>query len=143
MDIKEMTGLEIMLAMKDGKLDYPSMCQTIPMIIESAEKGIITFEVIANEHHINVMGGVHGGFAATVLDTVTGCAVQSMLEKRVSYATIDLTVKMMRPVPKNEKLFAKGAVVNMSKSLGISEASLSNKEGKLLATATSTCLLLK
>ena len=89
------------------------------------------------------MGGVHGGFAATVMDTVTACAVHSALPAGVSYSTIDLNVKMVRPVPQNQRLIAKGSLMNLSKSLGISEGTLTTEEGKLLATATATCLILR
>jgi uncharacterized protein (TIGR00369 family) len=89
------------------------------------------------------MGGVHGGFAATVLDSVTGCAVHTLLNAGVGYGTIDLNVKMIRTVPKNEKLIAEGKIINLSKSLGISEGTLKSQDGKLLATATATCMIIK
>ena len=58
----------------------------------------------ADERHLNPLGGVHGGFAATVLDSVTGCAVHSMLEAGAGYGTIDLNIKMCRPIPKTKRI---------------------------------------
>ena len=143
MNISKMTGLEILQAMARESLPYPTMMtNTIPMRIIKAEKGIVQFIAIANDNHLNPMGGIHGGFAATALDSATGCAVHTMLGAGVGYGTIDLNVKMIRPVPKNEELIAEGKVINMSKSLGLAEATLKSKSGKLLATATTTCMIL-
>ena len=138
-----MTGMEILRSMMDKELPYPTICNTFPMYIAQVDKGKIIFHVTANDSHLNSMGGVHGGFSATVLDTVTGCAVHTLLDSGIGYATIDLNIKMIRPIPKDEKLFAVGEIINISKSLGISEGSLKTKDGKLLATGTATCMILK
>ncbi|EXV41882.1 PaaI family thioesterase, partial [Acinetobacter baumannii] len=89
------------------------------------------------------LGGVHGGFAATVLDSVTGCAVHTMLPAGVGYGTIDLNVKMCRPLPQNQVLIATGKVINLSKNLGISEGKITDEEGKLYAYATATCMIIR
>lgn len=143
MKIEEMTGLEILQAMALGDLPGASITTTIPMTFVKIEEGRVLFHATANDSHLNPMGGVHGGFAATVLDSVTGCAVHTLLKAGVGYGTIDLNIKMIRPVPKNEKLIAEGKIINLSKSLGISEGTLKNQEGKLLATATATCMIIK
>lgn len=143
MKIEEMTGLEVLQAMALGELPRASITTTIPMTFVKIEEGRVLFHAIANDSHLNPMGGVHGGFAATVLDSVTGCAVHTLLNVGVGYGTIDLNVKMIRPVPKNEKLIAEGKIINLSKSLGISEGTLKSQDGKLLATATATCMIIK
>lgn len=143
MKIEEMTGLEILQAMALGDLPGASITTTIPMTFVKIEEGRVLFHATANDSHLNPLGGVHGGFAATVLDSVTGCAVHTLLKAGVGYGTIDLNIKMIRPVPKNEKLIAEGKIINLSKSLGISEGTLKNQEGKLLATATATCMIIK
>jgi len=143
MKIEEMTGLEILQAMALGDLPGASITTTIPMTFVIIEEGRVLFHATANDSHLNPLGGVHGGFAATVLDSVTGCAVHTLLKAGVGYGTIDLNIKMIRPVPKNEKLIAEGKIINLSKSLGISEGTLKNQEGKLLATATATCMIIK
>ena len=126
-----------------GELPRASITTTIPMTFVKIEAGSVLFHAFADDSHLNPMGGVHGGFAATVLDSVTGCAVHTMLNAGVGYGTIDLNIKMIRPVPKNEKLIAEGKVINLSKSLGISEGTLKSLNGKLLATATATCMIIK
>jgi len=142
MDTTKMTGVEIMHAMEQGVLPYPSMTETIPMKFIVVERGRIVFEVKADKRHLNIFGGVHGGFSATVLDTVTGCAVHTMLSAGTGYATIDLSVKMLRPVPKDVPLLAEGTIISVTKSLGVSEGALKNEAGKLYAHATATCMLL-
>ena len=79
MNIKQMTGLEMLTAMCLGKLPRASISQTIPMQLFAVTEGVVRFKVKADERHLNPLGGVHGGFAATVLDSATGCAVHTML----------------------------------------------------------------
>lgn len=142
MNTTNMTGLEIMQAMEQEVIPYPPMTETVPMKFIVVERGRIVFEVKADKRHLNIFGGVHGGFSATVLDTVTGCAVHTMLSAGTGYATIDLSVKMLRPVPKDVPLLAEGTIINVTKSLGVSEGALKDEAGKLYAHATATCMLL-
>ena len=113
------------------------------MKVISVESGKVIFEATADERHLNPLGGVHGGFLATIMDSVTACAVHSALEAGVGYATIDLNVKMLKPVPQNTPLIAEGNLINMSKSLGISEGSSKDEQGKLYGHATATCMILR
>ena len=138
-----MTGLELLQAMYDGRIPSASMGQVIPMHGTDMAPGLMRMATQADDRHLNPMGGVHGGFAATVLDSVTGCAVHTMLEAGVGYATVDLQIKMVRPVPKNTPLVAEGRLLNMSKSIAIAEGDLKTAEGKLLAHATCTCMIIR
>ncbi len=137
-----MNGLEHMQAIVEGRIPLPSMCKTMSMKAILAEKGKVIYEAVADDRHINPLGNVHGGFAAAVMDSVTGYAIHTMLDEGVRFATIDLNVKMLRPVPKNTKLIAEGLVLNISKSLGVSEGTLKNEAGKLFAHSTSTCMII-
>ena len=105
--------------------------------------GSIMCVIKADSRHINPLGGVHGGFAATVLDSITGCAIHTMLEAGVGYSTVDINIKMMRPIPLNEELQAEGRVLHISKNLGVSEGLIKDAGGQLYAHATSTCLILR
>lgn len=134
-----MTGLEVMQAMVNGEIKHPTIAETIPMKAVLAEKGKVVFEVKADGRHLNPLGGIHGGFSATVMDSVTGCVVHTMLDKGIGYATIDLSVKMLRPVPKDIGLIAEGRIINISKTLSVSEGVLKDIEGKLYSHATATC----
>ncbi len=142
MSIKEMTGLEVMTAMKEGELDHPPMAGTIPMKIVKVEEGSIHFEVKADKNHMNTMGGIHGGFSATVMDTITGCAVHTTLGKGVTYGTIDLNVKMTRPIPIDTVLYAEGHVINKSRRLAISQGTIKDEKGKIYAHGSASCMIL-
>jgi uncharacterized protein (TIGR00369 family) len=142
MNIQELSGIEQLQALIAGKAPPPSMAETMNVYLTFAEPGNIRFEGSATDMHLNPMGGVHGGFAATLLDSATGCAVHSILEAGESYGTIDLNVKMMRPVPQKVKLLCKGRVINRSKTLAVSEGELVDTDGKLYAHATCTCKII-
>ncbi|EMO5512857.1 PaaI family thioesterase [Acinetobacter baumannii] len=139
----EMTGLEFLQAMIEGHIPPASISKTIPMQPTEISEGSVTFKAQADHNHLNPLGGVHGGFAATVLDSVTGCAVHTMLPAGVGYGTIDLNVKMCRPLPQNQVLIATGKVINLSKNLGFSEGKITDEEGKLYAYATATCMIIR
>ncbi|EPQ2017823.1 PaaI family thioesterase [Acinetobacter baumannii] len=139
----EMTGLEFLQAMIEGHIPPASISKTIPMQPTEISEGSVTFKAQADHNHLNPLGGVHGGFAATVLDSVTGCAVHTMLPAGVGYGTIDLNVKMCRPLPQNQVLIATGKVINLSKNLGIPEGKITDEEGKLYAYATATCMIIR
>ncbi|KAB0626683.1 PaaI family thioesterase [Acinetobacter gandensis] len=143
MNIKEMTGLEILKAMMQGQIPPASISEIIPMQPKKIEQGNVEFVVKADQRHLNPLGGVHGGFAATVLDTVTGCVVHSALEAGIGYGTIDLNIKMCRPIPKNQDLTAIGHLINISKNLAISEGRIMDSNGKIYAHATATCMIIR
>ncbi len=142
-DILSMTGLELLKAIVAGKIPAPSMAATIPMSVVAAEPGFSQFSATAGRQHLNPLGGVHGGFAATVLDSVTGCAIHSLLEAGVGYATVDLNIKMLRAVPCDKELIAIGKVIHISSRLGVSEGTLKDSAGKIYAHATATCMILR
>ena len=110
MIIEKMTGLEIMEAIVREEFPHPTMTKSIPVKVMKVEKGKVVFNAIANNKHLNTQCGVHGEFASTVLDSVTGCAVHTLLGAGVAYGTIDLNIKLIRPVPKDENLIAEGNV---------------------------------
>ncbi|MCH4246900.1 MAG: PaaI family thioesterase [Acinetobacter populi] len=139
----EMTGLDIMQAFCQGLFPAPGIAKTVPMQPVEVEHGRIVFSAIADERHTNPLGGVHGGFAATVLDSVTGCATHTVLAAGEGYGTTDLNIKMCRPMPFNKKLIAEGKVINAGKNLVISEGYLRDEEGKLYAHATATNMIIR
>ena len=77
MNIEKMTGLDIMQAIVREELPHPIMSETIPMKVVHVEEGKVVSNAVANEKHLNPQGCVHRGFSATVLDSVTGCAVHT------------------------------------------------------------------
>jgi uncharacterized protein (TIGR00369 family) len=137
----EMSGLELLRAVVTGDLPRSAMAETVPMTFLEVDPGYVKLSARAGKQHLNPMGGVHGGFAATVLDSSTGCAVHSMLEAGIGYGTIDLQIKMLRPVPLDQDLVTEARCVHISRNIATSEGTLKSAEGKLLATATATCFI--
>jgi uncharacterized protein (TIGR00369 family) len=142
MSIKDMNGTEILKALMAGDFPPPAMAETMPSKLVHVEEGFVRFLVKADERHLNPMGGVHGGFSATILDTITGCAVQSALEAGVSYTTINLNVKMIRPIPLDTELIAEGNLINKSRRLAVSEGKVIDENGKIYASGSATCMIL-
>lgn len=140
-DLTRHSGLDHLQMIADGRIEEPSIFSTMGMLKLEVERGSVRIHCEAGLNHLNPMGGVHGGFAATVLDSVTGCAVHSLLEAGASYGTVDLSVKMPRPVPKNEPLIAEAKVTHISRSIGIAEATLRDMNGILLASGSATCYI--
>jgi uncharacterized protein (TIGR00369 family) len=139
----DMSGLELVQAMVDGTFPHPSMTDTIPMRVTEAGRGYVKFRARADKRHLNPLGGVHGGFAATVLDSVTGCAIHTLLDPRVAYGTVDLNVKMLKAIPLDQELTAEGRVLHFSRTLGASEGTIKDADGTLFAHATATCVILR
>lgn len=142
MNPKEMTGLEIMQAAAAGLIPRAPISKTIPMEVKEVELNRVLFEATANETHTNPLGGVHGGFAATVLDSVTGCATHTTLGVGEGYGTIELNVKMCKPIPFNKPLLAEGKVINKTRRLVITEGYIRDETGSLYAYGTATCMII-
>ncbi|MDO8268901.1 MAG: PaaI family thioesterase [Moraxellaceae bacterium] len=138
-----MTGLEVLQAILAGKLPMPSIAETMPMQVIEIGKGFVKFTAKADKRHLNPAGGVHGGFFATVLDSVLGNAVFSELEAGIGYGTVDLAVKMLAPLPMDEEVIAEARVVHLSRRMGVAEGTIRNQSGKLIAHGTTTCLILR
>ena len=139
--LKGLNGMELLEKVIRGEISHPSMATTIPMKLVKAEKGFAEFEARADKNHLNPMGTIHGGFTATVLDSVTGCAVHTMLGPEDKYATIDLNVKMLKPIPMDVTLKARANVIHCSKRLGVSEGTLEDERGIIYAHATAICMI--
>lgn len=143
MDPSSISGLELMQALIDGRFPHPPILETIPMRIIEASQGHVKFRAHANERHTNLFGGVHGGYFAAVIDTVLGCAVQSALDAGVGHAMVDLSVKMLKPIPFDEELVAEGRVLHLSRRIGAADGSIRNKSGQILAYGAGTAAILR
>ena len=141
--VSELSGLELLRKMGKGEIPKASIADTIPMEVISVDEGVVVFSAVANDSHLNPLGFVHGGFASAVLDSVTACAIHSTLPAGVGFATTDLNIKMIKPVPKNVTLIAEGKVINVAQKIGFSDGMLKSKSGIIYAHATATCMILR
>lgn len=139
----EYSGLEFLTKIKDGELPYSPMAQTIPMRVIEVEKGKIAYLVTPDERHLNTLGGVHGGFYATVIDTITGGAIHTMLAANINFGTIDLNVKMLRALQPNKTYRAEAEVLTVGRTLLTAEGRIVDENGKLHAFGSASCIVIK
>ena len=141
MNLKDMSGLEQLNAIVTGALPPPSMGATMGLRLVRVAAGRAEFHATADPRHLNPMGGVHGGFAATVLDSVTGCAIHTVLKPGDRYGTVDLNVKMLKPIPVGVTLIATAELIHCSNTLGVSSGILKDEAGCAYASGSATCFI--
>ncbi len=140
---RDHAGLEFFQEVIAGRQPQAPMDESVPFRPVAVGEGWIRFLTRADLRHRNPFGTVHGGFVATVLDAATACAVHTRLPRGRLATTIDFQMKLMRPVSIGDELHAEGRVINLSRRLGVAEATLKDAAGKLYAHATATCMVLE
>jgi uncharacterized protein (TIGR00369 family) len=141
-EVGRRSGLELLHAMIAGDLPAPPVMHLLDMSRLEAEEGRVVVEMPAREFHYNPLGTVHGGVLSTLLDTATGCAVHSTLPAGVGYTSMDLNVKYLRPVTVDSGVLrCEGTVISRGRRTALAEARLTDGSGRLVAHATSSCLL--
>ncbi|WP_155372355.1 PaaI family thioesterase [Catellatospora vulcania] len=141
-ELGRLSGLELLHAMSRGELPAPPVMHLLGMDGVQAEEGRVVVTMRAQEFHYNPLGGVHGGILATLLDTAAACAVHSTLPAGVGYTSLDLTTKFLRPVSVDSGLLrCEGTVISRGRRTALAQAQLTDAQGRLLAHATSTCLI--
>jgi len=139
---KEMTGLEFVQGLVDGTLPLNTIAQTLGYDIGQAENGRVVITAEPNYTHLNPAGTVHGGLAATMLDSCMGLAIQSTLEKGVGSTTLEFKISFIRPItPETGPIKAEGNVLNCGRRVGTAEGRITDGKGRLLAHGTTTCLI--
>jgi uncharacterized protein (TIGR00369 family) len=136
------SGLEVMQDLLAGKLPLPPMADTLDYLLVHVEHGKAVFQGTPQAMHYNPMGGVHGGWFATLLDSALGCAVQTALPAGLGYTTAELSVNIVRGAnAKTGPLRAIGEVIHCGRQLATAQARLVGPDGKLYAHGTTTCLV--
>jgi uncharacterized protein (TIGR00369 family) len=137
------SGLEFLQAMVDGELPPPPILNTLGARMESVAEGRAVFTMTPSEFHYNPIGSVHGGVYATLLDSAAGCAVHTLLPAGVGYTSLDLSVRFIGAIRVDTgPVRCTGTVTHLGRRTALAEAVLTSRNGKLLATATSNCLIL-
>jgi uncharacterized protein (TIGR00369 family) len=139
---RTMSGLELLRGMADGTVPPPPIAVLMNMDIESVETGRVVFGGTPDPSHYNPIGVVHGGFAATMLDTVAGCAVHSTLPAGSGYASIEIKVSFLRRLHAGTRVIATGTLTKPGSRVAFADASLTTDDGTLVATASSSLLVL-
>ena len=141
----KMAGLDYVRAIRSGDLPPPPIAVVMNYSIAELDEGRAVFEGEPGEEHYNPIGVVHGGYASTILDSALGCAVHTTLAAGVGYTSQTLEVKYLRPITRDTgPVRCEATVVHRGRRNATSEAKLiAIRSGKLLATGTSTCLILE
>jgi uncharacterized protein (TIGR00369 family) len=140
----KLDGLAYVRAIAAGELPPPPIAVLLNMSVAEIEAGRTVFEGEPGEEHYNPIGVVHGGYAATILDSALGSAVHTTLPAGVAYTTLGLEVKFVRPITREtRRVRAEAEVVHRGRRQATAQARLVDAEsGKLLAHATATCLII-
>jgi uncharacterized protein (TIGR00369 family) len=137
------SGVEFLRTILAKRL-RPPIAILLDFDLVAVDDGKASFEVKPQEFHYNPTGSVHGGLAATVLDSALGCAVLSSLPAGVGYTTAELHVNLVRTITRDTpKLRADGEVLHRGRTVRTASATLKDADGKLYAHATTTCVVLE
>lgn len=143
-DPSQLTGLDIMRRIQDGRLPPPGMALTMNFAIAELEKGRVVFTGEPKAAFLNPLGVIHGGWALTLLDTITGCAAHTILPAGVGYTTLETKGNFVRAIhPSTGLVRAEGKVVAKGRTIITAEGKITDQAGKLLAHGTSTLLVLR
>ncbi|HEX7968531.1 MAG TPA: PaaI family thioesterase [Stellaceae bacterium] len=141
-EFRTMSGLDYLRhALGDGARPAP-IGRLMDFSPVNFEHGLAVFQAMPAEFHYNPLGTVHGGFAATLLDSALGCAVHTTLKPGLAYATVELKVNYVRPMTaKTGLVTCEGRTISVGARIATSEAKLTGADGKLYAHGTATCLI--
>ena len=140
--LRSRSGLDLMRAMFAGELPRAGIAELMDFAGGEAGEGWVVFEGHPALCHYNPIGTVHGGYAATLLDSAMGCAVHTALKAGTGYTTIDLNVTYLRAMTERTgKVFARGEVITCGRRVATARGTLTDAAGKLLATGTTSCLV--
>lgn len=139
---KQMSGLAFVQGLVDGTLPLNTIARTLGYDVSAAVSGRVVVTAVPGEIHLNPAGTVHGGFAATLLDSCMGLAVQSTLDKGIGQTTLEFKVSLVRPITAaTGPITAEGIVLSRGRRIGTAEGRITDASGRLLAHGTTTCLI--
>lgn len=134
--------MEFVEGLANGTLPLNTIAETLGYDVVEAVSGRVLVTAEPNDTHLNPAGTVHGGLAATLLDSCMGLAIQSTLEKGVSQTTIEFKISLLRPItPETGLIKAEGIVLSCGRRVGTAEGRITDSNGRLLAHGTTTCLI--
>src|SRR5215203_1355991 len=140
--IAAMAGLDFVRGIFDGRLPAPPIMQTIEPFDSTAEPGVVTFHSVPGFRHYNPIGSVHGGYAAILLDSAMGLAIHTALPAGSGYTTLEFKISFIRGMTVDTgPVRTEGRTMNVGRRAATAEARITDANGRLLAHATTTCLV--
>ncbi|MCW5636142.1 MAG: PaaI family thioesterase [Rubrivivax sp.] len=135
-------GHTLMQRMLAGELPFAAIAHTLDFMLVEVGPGRAVFQGTPGPKLLNPMGGIHGGWYATLLDSALGCAVHTRMPVGRAYTTAELSVNLVRAVPPTlPRVRAIGEVLHCGRQLATAEAKLVGPDGTLYAHGTTTCLV--
>lgn len=142
--MKSMSGLEVLQGILGGQIPGAPLGELLGFRPIEVEAGRAVFAATPDQRHYNPLGTVHGGFVATLLDSCMACAVHSRLEPGEGYTTLEIKVNFVRPLTAEcGEVRAEGRVLHGGRQTATAEGRLTDGRGRLLAHATTTCLIFR
>jgi uncharacterized protein (TIGR00369 family) len=141
---RTMSGLEYLKAMQEGTIPPPPIAVLMGMDITEVSERRVVFSVQPAEYHYNPLGAVHGGLAATLLDSALGCAVLSALPAGSGFTTLEIKVNYVRAMTSETGIvYSEGKVIQVGGRIATAEGRITDADGKLYAHATTTCMIFR
>ena len=137
-----LAGVDFVRAIFEGRLPAPPIMQTVEPFDSTAEPGVVVFHSVPGFRHYNPIGSVHGGYAAILLDSAMGLAVHSALPAGTGYTTLEFKVSFIKGMTKDTGVVrTEGRTLSVGRRAATAEARITDSKGRLLAHATTTCLV--
>ena len=141
---RTLSGLDYMRAVQSGGQPKPPIAATLDFTLLSVAVGDVVFACTPGEHHYNPIGMVHGGLAATLIDSATGCAVHTQLPAGVGYTTINLSIDYIKAITDEVgEIRCHGKVVKAGGRIAIADATITDAKGTVYARGSATCLIIR
>ena len=141
---RAMGGLAFFKHMLEGQMPQAPMTKRLQMRLIEVEEGRVVFGARPSRAHYNGMGVVHGGFAATLLDSAMGCAINSMAPPGVIYTTLELKINYTRPLTEDVgPIRCEANVIHLGRRTATAEGRIVDANGKLYGHGTTTCIVVE
>lgn len=141
---RRMSGIDFFRRMLAGEMPPPPMIELLGIRLAEVEEGRVVFTATCEERFYNGTGVAHGGFAATILDTALGCAINSAMPAGRRFTTLELKVNLTRPITHEAGLLrCDAAVVHIGGRTATSEGRITDVSGRLYAHGTTTCIVVE
>jgi len=138
-----MSGLAFMEAVVAGSLPQAPIARLMNFRLVEVSEGMAIFHGAPGFDHLNPMGGVHGGWYGTLLDSCLGCAVMTTLPRGRAYTTLEYKVNLIRAIPHDRPVIATGRVSHAGRTTAVARADIRDAEtGRLHAEGNTTCLIM-
>ena len=135
-------GLDVLRDMIDGRYPAPPITEALDFLLVHVSLGEAVFQGRPGARFLNPMGGLHGGWYATLLDSAVGCAVHTTMQPGRGYTTLELKLNLVRAIgPEVSLVRAEGRTIHVGRQVATAEGRLVGPDGKLYAHASTTCLI--